>query len=242
MGSETKVIWVTGGSSGIGQAIAKNFAKINCKVYISSRRNTELERTAKQFSKEKLKVYSLPCNVASETNVNAVAKQILRESARIDCLINCAGITSFKHAVDSSNREIKDIINTNLLGSIFCMKAVLPEMMKKKSGLIINISSTAAEKIYLGSAAYSASKTGIIAFSKVVREEIRESGVKIVNVLPGPTETQMWSQAQRKSSSHLMMKPDDLAHIIVSIFLQPNDVVTEEILIRPISGDLKVQD
>ncbi|MBM4176461.1 MAG: SDR family oxidoreductase [Ignavibacteria bacterium] len=240
MKSESKVIWVTGGSSGIGQAIAKNFAKINCKVYISSRRNTELERTAKQFSKEKLKVHPLPCNVASETNVSAVAKQIFRESDKIDCLVNCAGITSFKDAIDSSNREIKDIVNTNLLGSIFCMKAVLPDMMKKKSGLVINISSIAAEKIYTGSAAYSASKAGIVVFSKVVREEIRESGVKIVNVLPGPTETQMWSQQQRKESSHLMMKPDDLAHIIVSIFLQPDDVVTEEILIRPITGDIKI--
>lgn len=240
MKSETKVIWVTGGSSGIGLAIAKNFAKINCKVYISSRRNTELERTAKLFSKEKLKVHPLPCNVASETNVIAVAKQILRESDKIDCLVNCAGITSFKNAVDSSNREIKDIINTNLLGSIFCMKAVLPEMIKQKSGLVINISSTAAEKIYTGSAAYSASKAGLNAFSKVVREEIRGLGVKIVNVLPGPTETQMWSHEQRKKSADLMMKPEDVAHIIVSIFLQPDNIVTEEIFIRPITGDLVI--
>ncbi len=239
--SETKkVIWVTGGSSGIGYAVAKNFAKINCKVYISARRNTELDRTVKELSKEKLKVHSLPCNIASETNVSQVVKEILRYEDRIDCLVNCAGITSFKNVVDTSNREIKDIVNTNLLGSIFCIKAVLNEMIKKKSGIIINIISTAAEKVFTGSAAYSSSKAGLNSFAKVLREELREFGIKVINILPGPTETKMWSQDVRKKSSNQMMKPEDLAHIIVSVFLQPDSIVTEEIFVRPITGDLLI--
>lgn len=240
MKEEKKVIWVTGGSSGIGKAIAYNFAKINCKVYISGRRNSELERTVKEFAKEKLKIKAIPCNVASEVNVSQVVKTIIREEGKIDCLVNNAGITTFKNVIDTSNREAKDIIDTNLLGAIFCTKNVLPYMIEKKSGLIINISSFAAKKIYPKSAVYSASKAGLNAFANCLREEVREYGIKVVNILPGPTETPMWDKEIRKVVAEKMMKPDDLAHLVVSVFLQPSNLVSEEIVVRPITGDLNV--
>lgn len=240
MKEEKKIIWVTGGSSGIGKAIAYNFAKINCKVYISGRRNSELERTIKEFSKEKLKIKAIPCNVASEVNVSQVVKTIIREEGKIDCLINNAGITVFKNVIDTSNREAKDIIDTNLLGSIYCTKHVLPHMIEKKSGLIINISSFASKKIYPKSAVYSASKAGLNAFANCLREEVREYGIKVVTILPGATETPMWDKEIRKIASEKMMKADDLAHLVVSVFLQPNNIVSEEIVVRPIYGDINV--
>lgn len=240
MKEEKKIIWVTGGSSGIGKAIAYNFAKINCKVYISGRRNSELERTIKEFSKEKLKIKAIPCNVASEVNVSQVVKTIIREEGKIDCLINNAGITVFKNVIDTSNREAKDIIDTNLLGSIYCTKHVLPYMIEQKSGLIINISSFASKKIYPKSAVYSASKAGLNAFANCLREEVREYGIKVVTILPGATETPMWDKEIRKIASEKMMKADDLAHLVVSVFLQPNNIVSEEIVVRPIYGDINV--
>ncbi len=240
MKDDKKIIWVTGGSSGIGKAIAFNFAKINCKVYISGRRNSELERTIKEFSKEKLKIKAIPCNVASEVNVSQVVKTIMREEGKIDCLINNAGITVFKNVIDTSNREAKDIIDTNLLGSIYCTKHVLPYMIERKSGLIINISSFASKKIYPKSAVYSASKAGLNAFANCLREEVREYGIKVVTILPGATETPMWDKEIRKKASERMMKADDLAHLVVSVFLQPNNIVSEEIVVRPIYGDINV--
>ncbi len=240
MKEDKKVVWVTGGSSGIGKAIAYNFAKINCKVYISGRRNSELERTIKEFAKEKLKIKAIPCNVASEVNVSQVVKNILREEGKIDCLVNNAGITTFKSVIDTSNREAKEIIDTNLLGAIYATKNVLPGMIERRSGLIINISSFSSRKVYPKSAVYSASKAGLNAFADCLREEVREHGIKVVNILPGPTETPMWDKEIRKNSSHLMMKPDDLAHLVVSVFLQPNNLVSEEIVVRPIIGDLNV--
>ncbi|NPV11553.1 MAG: SDR family NAD(P)-dependent oxidoreductase [Ignavibacteria bacterium] len=106
--------------------------------------------------------------------------------------------------------------------------------------MIINISSFAARKIYPKSAVYSASKAGLVAFADCLREEIREFGIKVVNILPGPTETPMWDKEIRKAASDKMMKPDDIAHIVVSAFLQPDSIVSEEIVIRPITGDLNV--
>ena len=240
MKEEKKIIWVTGGSSGIGKAIVYNFAKINCKVYLSGRRNSELERTVREFAKEKLKVFAIPCNVASELNVSQVVKSIIKENGRIDCLVNNAGITVFKSVEDTSTREAKDIINTNLLGAIYCSKSVLPFMIEKRSGLIINISSFASKEVFLKSAVYSASKAGLNAFSNCLREEVRKYGIKVVNILPGPTETPMWDKEIRKISLDRMMKAEDLAHLVVSTFLQPNNLVTEEIVVRPLTGNLNV--
>lgn len=240
MKEEKKVIWITGGSSGIGYAVAKDFAKIGCKVYISGRRNTELERTVKEFEKEKLKIEAIPCNIASEANVSQVVKQIISKEKKIDCLVNNAGITYFKNFYDLSFREIKDVIGINLLGSIFCTKVVLENMIKNKSGTIFNISSVASKFIYKGSSVYSASKSGLNMFANVLREELREYGIRIINILPGPTETKMWSQEHRKNFSNRMMKPEDISQIIVSSFLQKPDFTSEEIVIRPITGDLVV--
>lgn len=240
MKTEQQVVWITGGSSGIGYAIAKDFAKIGTKVYISGRRNTELERTVKEFAKEKLKIEAIPCNIASETNVAQVVRTIISKEKKIDCLVNNAGITYFKDIFSTSYREIKDLISTNLLGSIYCTKAVIDYMIKNKSGIIFNISSVAAEKIYKASSVYAASKAGINMFGNVIREELREHNIKVINVMPGATETSMWSPESRKKHSEKMMRPEDISTVIVSAFLQKNNVVTEEIVIRPITGDLIV--
>ncbi|MCJ7552573.1 MAG: SDR family NAD(P)-dependent oxidoreductase, partial [Ignavibacteriaceae bacterium] len=131
-------IWITGASSGIGKATAKEFARTGCRVFVSSRRVTELERLNKELNDDNLSVDIYPCNVASQTNVDQTFKKISSES-KIDCLINNAGITSFKFAEENSIQEINDIINTNLLGAIYSIKAVLPHFIENGGGTIINI-------------------------------------------------------------------------------------------------------
>jgi NADP-dependent 3-hydroxy acid dehydrogenase YdfG len=125
-------IWITGASSGIGKAAAEEFAKIGCKVFVSARRVTELERLNEFLKKDKLSAEIYPCNVASYANVDQTVKKILANNS-IDCLINNAGVTSFKLAEENSINEIDDIINTNLLGSIYTIKAVLPKMIERRA-------------------------------------------------------------------------------------------------------------
>ena len=122
-------IWITGASSGIGKAIALEFAKIGCNVFVSARRAQELERLKDEAGKSGENIFIFPCNVASSANVDQTVKKIISEF-EITCLINNAGITSFKHAFDNSTNEINDIINTNLLGSIYTIKSVLPTFIK----------------------------------------------------------------------------------------------------------------
>lgn len=237
MTEEKQGIWITGASSGIGKAAAIEFARTGCRVFASSRRVTELERLNESLKKEKLELDVFPCNVASSANVDQTAKKIL-SSSKINCLINNAGVTSFKLAEENSINEIDDIINTNLLGSIYTIKSILPAMIEQGSGTIINILSTVTKKIFTNSSLYAASKNGLKAYADVLREEVRKYGIRVVNIIPGATVTPMWSQEVRKESSERMMSVDDIARLLVWVFLQNEKMVSEEIVIRPIEGDL----
>lgn len=246
MGKKKKGIWVTGASSGIGKDAAKEFARVGYNVFASARRATELERINKELRKEssegasgnhKISIQIYPCNVASSANVDQIVKKITAEN-EIDCLVNSAGITSFKLAEENSINEIDDIINTNLLGSIYAIKSVLPYMIEQGGGTIININSIITQKFFSNSSAYAASKMGLLGYSKVLREEIRKYKIRVIDIIPGNTETPMWSSDVRKEHSERMMKTEDIARVIVWAYLQKDNIVSEEIVLRPIQGDL----
>ena len=230
-------IWVTGASSGIGKAVALEFAKIGCNVFISARRAQELERIKDEAGKQSDNIYPFPCNVASSSNVDQTFKKINKEF-EVNCLINNAGITSFKNAADNSVNEINDIINTNLLGSIYAIKSVLPTFIKNESGTIFNILSVVVDKTFTNSSVYSASKMGLLGYSNSMREEVRDHNIRVINIVPGATETSMWSQDIRREKGERMMNPESIARIIVSAYLQKDNLVTEEIVLRPVTGDL----
>lgn len=237
MSKEKPGIWITGASSGIGKAAAIEFAKTGAKVFASGRRAAELERINTELDSDKISVEVFPCNVASHTNVDQTVKKILANS-KIDCLINNAGITSFKLAEDNSINEINDIIQTNLLGSIYAIKAVLPQMISNSGGTIINILSVVTKKTFTKSSIYSASKFGLLGYSNSLREEVRKYNIKVINVIPGATSTPIWSKEMRDQFSDRMMTSEDIARVLVWAFLQKENLVTEELLLRPIEGDL----
>lgn len=237
MSHQQNNIWITGASSGIGKAAAKEFARTGAKVFISSRRKSELERVNNELKDENLSAEIFPCNIASSSNVEQTAKKILANN-QIDCLINNAGITSFKLAEENSINEIDDIIHTNLLGPIYAIKSVLPSMIKQGGGTIINILSVVTKKVFTKSTAYSASKHGLIGYTNSLREEVRKHNIRIINVIPGATQTAMWSPEMRDKYGDRMMSADEIANVIVWLYLQKGNIVTEEIVLRPILGDL----
>jgi len=233
MDKEKAGIWITGASSGIGKATVKEFTSVGCNVFASARRVTELEKLIEDGNQ--IGIY--PCNVASSANVNQTFKKISAEY-NINCLINNAGITSFKLAEENSIKEIEEVINTNLLGSIFTIKAVLPHFKKIGGGTIINVLSVVTEKTFTNSSVYTASKMGLLGYSRVLREEVRKYNIRVINILPGATETPIWTREMREENSERMMNPESIARTIVSAFLQSDNLVAEEIVLRPLQGDL----
>ena len=228
-------VWITGASSGIGKAAVKEFASVGCNVFASSRRVTELERLVEEDNREQIGIY--PCNVASYKNVDQIVKKISSEY-EINCLANNAGVTSFKSAEENTIKEIDEIINTNLLGSIYSIKAVLPHMIKMGGGTIINVLSFVTHKTFIKSSSYSASKMGLLGYTNVLREEVREHNIRIINIVPGAVETAMWDKEIRDKSGDKMMSTESIARLMVSAFLHKDNLVTEEIVVRPISGDI----
>ena len=237
MKNHSSGIWITGASSGIGKAASKEFARTGSKVFVSARRKSELERLNNELKEENLSVEIFPCNIASSSNVDQTAKKILSTN-KIDCLINSAGITSFKLAAENSINEIDDIIHTNLLGPIYSIKSVLPSMIKQNGGTIINILSAVTKKVFIQSSPYSASKHGLIGYTNSLREEVRKHNVRIINVIPGATQTPMWTSEMREKYGDRMMTAEEIAQVIVWLYLQKGNLVTEEIVLRPILGDL----
>ncbi len=230
-------IWITGASSGIGKATALEFASVGCNVFASARRVSELERLKSEAGDSSENILIYPCNVASSNNVEQTLKKIITGN-KIDCLVNNAGITSFKLAEENSINEINDVLSSNLLGSIYTIKSVLPHFIKNGGGTIINILSVVVNKIFEKSSVYTASKLGLLGYTRALREEVRKYNIRVINIVPGATETPIWSAEMRKEYGEQMMSPESIARVIVSSYLQKDNIVTEEIVLRPIGGDL----
>ncbi len=233
-----KVVWVTGASTGIGQAIANEFSKAGHIVVVTARRKSRLVRIVSEIKYAEREASAFVCNVLSERSIQITAKRIREKYGRIDVLINNAGVTVFKSFLETKTFDFDNVMDTNLRGAFLCMKFVLPLMIKNKKGQIINILSVAANTSFENSSVYAASKAALLAMSNSIREEVRRFNIKISNVLPGAVETSMWDSKFRQRYKNRMMSPADIARIIVYISEQPKKVLIEDVIVRPIKGDL----
>lgn len=238
-GTNRPVVWVVGASRGIGRAIARQFALIGCDVCLTARNRTQLGSAVKEIRSLGGHANAWPCDITDARLVFSTERSIRRAVGSVDVLVNNAGVTVFKNFQKTSLKEFEAILDTNLLGQIVCVKAVLPSMIAGRRGWIFNVGSNAAVKTFVGSSAYTAAKAGFLGFSKVLREELKGYNIRVVSVLPGPTETEMWSREDRKRFRHRMMSPKSVAEAIVALYQMPPDVVTDEIILRPIQGDIE---
>lgn len=233
-----KVVWVTGASTGIGREIANEFSKAGYIVVVTGRRKSRLVQIASEIKFAGREATAFVCNMLSERSIIGTAKRIREKYGRIDCLINNAGVTTFKTFLETKSFDFDNVINTNLRGTFLAIKYVLPQMIKNKSGHIINILSVAATSVFTNSSVYAASKAGILAMTNSLRKEVRHLNIKVTNVLPGATETPMWDNRTRQKHSNKMMTANEVAQIVLQIFTQPKKVMIEDVTIRPIKGDL----
>ncbi len=237
MSEKKKIVWITGASSGIGKALVSEFVDHGIHVVGTARRidllknlKSELGVNANNFEAHKLDVIDF-------SSVDDFYNEIC-ENYSIDCLINNAGITSFKKAVENTFEEIRNIIEINLLASIYAIKTVLPQTIENEFGSIINILSAVTQKVFTESSAYSASKNGLHAYTKVLREELRDKNIRVINVSPGATATEIWSAKVVSKYSDKMMKTEDVARLVYQVYSEKSNLVSEELVLRPVTGDL----
>ena len=187
-----KVALVTGASRGIGKAIAMSLGELGAEVIVNySASDASAEEVAKSINDKGGSSYKLKFDVSDEESVNTGINQIIRDSGKIDILINNAGITRDGLLMRMKASQWDEVLNTNLKGVFLCTKNVSKFMIKQRSGKIINITSIVGLIGNPGQANYSASKAGVIGFTKTCAKEFASRGIKVNAIAPGFIETEM---------------------------------------------------
>jgi len=190
---ENRTCIITGGGRGIGKAIAIAFAREGANLVLASRTLSELEATKKEImNSSDITVEIVPVDVSQPLEVEKLVDHTLKRLATIDVLVNCAGIYGpIGLITDSDSRKWLQAIQINLFGTFLCIKSVLPEMMKKKRGKIINLSGGGAVSPFPRFSAYSASKAAVVRLTETLAEEVREYNIDINAIAPGGVNTRL---------------------------------------------------
>jgi NAD(P)-dependent dehydrogenase (short-subunit alcohol dehydrogenase family) len=184
-----KVAIVTGGNQGIGLAISRGLAQAGATVIIANRRAEEGSKAAETLEKEGLKAVSIPTDVNDESSVAAMVSKVMDGSGKIDVLVNNAGVIVRKPAEEFTREDWDHIMNTNLRSVFFCCQLVGREMIKRKKGKIINISSDASQRAIAERTVYAASKAGLSHLTRGLAVEWARYNINVNAIGPGPTIT-----------------------------------------------------
>jgi NAD(P)-dependent dehydrogenase (short-subunit alcohol dehydrogenase family) len=191
---KNKVAIVTGARRGMGEAHAKLLAKSGARVVVSDISEDDCQEVVKEIEKEGGEAIAVKCDVSKKSEVDSMVKATIDKWGRLDILVNNAGIVGFRPFVDISEKDWDDMININLKGQFLCAQAAVKEMMKQKSGSIINIASVGAGQVGMGFAGlghYCASKGGVVAMSESMAVEFAPYNIRVNVVSPGAIDTPM---------------------------------------------------
>src|SRR5882672_2337761 len=217
---QNQVAVVTGAGRGIGRAIAIELGKLGSRVALAARSRTELEDTARTIGS---RASVIPTDVRKKEDLQRLFEQVSRALGPIDILVNAAGLGIFGPVADFKDEDFENLIETNLRGIFFACRFVLPSMIERKRGHIINVASIAGKVGSANRAVYCASKFGVIGFTESLAEEVRQHGIRVSVICPGSTDTSFSSSETHGKSRERMLQPEDIAHAVRAIVTQePN--------------------
>jgi 3-oxoacyl-[acyl-carrier protein] reductase len=229
-----KVAIITGGTKGIGKAIARSFLIEGAKVIIGSRNSENLNNALKDLYPVSKNIFGKAVDVSSFEQVKELVGYAQQQFQRVDILVNCAGIGNFSKIIDSTESQLNLMINTNFKGVVYCCKAVLPHMIEKNSGTIVNIISLAGKHGLAGGALYCASKFAVRGFSESLMLEVREHNIKVISVYPGSVDTEFFSDSNiSPMNKDKILKPEDVASIVTTAVTMDRRCMLSEIDLRP---------
>lgn len=212
-----KTAIVTGAGRGIGRATAIALAKEGVNVGLVGLTLSNLEKVAGELREFNVKVAVATADVADLESITTAVEKIRGELGAVDILINNAGTAKFGGFLDLSPEEWENIIKVNLMGVYNTTRAVLPEMIERKAGDIVNISSSAGQKGAPVTSAYSASKFGVLGLTESLALEVRKHNIRVVGLTPSTVVTDLAAEANLISGNpENVMQPEDLADLIVS--------------------------
>jgi 3-oxoacyl-[acyl-carrier protein] reductase len=223
---------VTGGSRGIGFAVARKLSSMGASVIITGRDQAQLQQAAQELTDDHCRVEGLRCDVCSLPDTAALAAYLRQRYAHVDILVNNAGIGGPAGALHELQPQDWDaIFNTNLRGVYYMVRQVAPMMIAAGSGHIINISSLAGKNPLPRGAAYSASKWGLNGLTYSIAEELRTHNIRVSLICPGSVETRFSPHSGKDPKK--MLQPGDIAHAVAMLVRQQPQSFISEISMRP---------
>ena len=218
---------VTGGSRGIGRSIAEALLREGWKVWICSRSQGSVNAAAREMGNG---VQGRPVDVRDQGQVEGFVKEVLEAEGRIDCLVNNAGLGRFGPVDQLSGDQFREVIETNLNGCFYFIRAVSPAMKKQGSGWIVNIASLAAKNPFAGGSAYNASKFGLIGLSEASMLDLRPHGIRVASILPGSVATEFGGGHGNESWK---LQPSDIASMVLHLLSYPENALPSLVEMRP---------
>jgi len=227
-----KVALVTGAGRGIGKAVALPLAKLGCRVVLAARTSEELEGVKLEIENDKGIAIAVPTDLTRDEDIENLVAESLRQFGAVDILINNAGWGKRASVVRSKIADWDQTLRVNLRAPMLLAQKLLPAMIEKGEGAVINIGSVSGKSGEANGAAYSASKFGLIGFTQSLFEEVREQGIKVAVILPGFVDTPMIPPVKHLDRSK-MIQADDVAQAVLYVLNAPVTACPVEITIRP---------
>ncbi len=233
-----QVAVVTGAGRGIGRAVAQAFAGEGAAVALCARSAQELAAVQREIEAAGGRAMVRPTDVSEEAAVAALVSETLRSFGRIDCLVTAAGLAAFGLVAEAKTADWDETMAVNLRGVFLCCRAVLPAMMAARRGTIINIGSIVTSRTLPGSAAYTASKYGLLGLSRVLAEEMRPHGVRVGVLSAGATDTPLWDAVPNPPARARMVRPEQVARAALLMATLEPGATLEEVTLLPQDGVL----
>ncbi|PYS83727.1 MAG: short-chain dehydrogenase [Acidobacteria bacterium] len=238
MNYQGKTAIVTGGTRGIGRAIAEALVREGMNVCIGARNADEIKEAANALTFDSEEdsgvgcVTGATCDVRVYEECEALVAHAVEEFGGVDVLVNNAGIGLFKPVEEMTAEEFRAVLETNLFGVFHCCRAAIPVMKRRGGGYIVNISSLAGANPHPRMAAYNASKFGLNGFSEALMQEVRHDRIKVSYIMPGSVNTEFGGDSVSEEKSW-QLQPEDIARVVVDLLRHDERSLPSRVEIRP---------
>lgn len=231
-----KKIVITGATKGLGRAVAEKFAGGGFDLALCARSENDLQQLQSAIRHPKSNILARPCDVSRKEEVESFAAGITKQFGAVDVIVNNAGIFLPGQVYNEAEGTLEKLMATNLYSAYHLTRALLPDMIKQKRGHIFTLCSVASIGAYPNGGSYSISKFALLGFTKALREELKPFNIKVTAIISGAAYTDSWKESGLPESR--FMKAEDIGQTIWDIYHLSENAVVEEILLRPMQGDI----